>query len=240
MITPIYVLNPKRKSYDFELGAIKEIIRKLRKHPQTKATITNLKIINLSDVRVDPLIVSARRRLAKQVGLLGYQYDYLGSIAKEMGTVGLGIEKPPVERDIGASATLRRFAHLKRSEFGFAIDESRSNPDVNLVFGHICFPILDVTEREMLDWARDYNYSDIMHLIWFCHSPIDGAPCGLCRPCEEKMGSNMGFLLPETAKKRYFKAQKWNFVGKKISRFIKNHQIRHLVRINDKNKGQQG
>ena len=44
---------------------------------------------------------------------------------------------------------------------------------------------------------------DIMENIWFCHTPIDGKPCGLCNPCKTKMESNMEFLLPKKSQKRY-------------------------------------
>ena len=83
VINPIYVLNQKRESRDFELASINKIVRALSKHPGTKAKISPIKIINLEEIDVDPAIVAARRRLMRRVGSLGYQYDYLATLAKQ-------------------------------------------------------------------------------------------------------------------------------------------------------------
>ena len=77
----------------------------------------------------------------------------------------------------------------------------------------------------MLEDFKKWGYEDIMQNVWFCHSPIKGEPCGLCRPCEEKMDSRMSILLPSKAQKRYKKAKKWHFLGKNLSRKIKNLKI---------------
>ena len=59
-----------------------------------------------------------------------------------------------------------------------------------------------ITEQEMLANIRAWGYEDIMAMIWFCHRPIHGKPCGMCHPCQQKM-QGMEFLLPEEAHKRY-------------------------------------
>lgn len=221
-VKPIYVLNPKRKSHNKELAVAKTIIKAVRKHPNTKAEIKNLKIINLSDINVDQNVISARHRIMKKTGIIGYQYDYLATVAKGIGMVGLGIEKDLTNQEDGASAALKRLAKLKLGRYGWIVDQSVSDPDVNLIFGHIIFPIIDMTELEMVEWTKKYGYTEIMSLIWFCHSPIHGQPCGLCRPCEEKINSKMDFLLPEESIKRYLRAKKLKRLGDKPSRAIKN------------------
>lgn len=229
-ITPVYVLNTERQSRDVELSAIKKIISLLSKHPQTKASIAPIKIINLADITVDPEIKTARRSLMKRVGSLGYQYDYLATIAKDLGKVGVGIENSPPAGDTGETTILTTLAKLIHKPYGFVVDQDLSDPEVNLVFGNMFFPIADITEPEMHAWAEQNGYSHIMKLTWFCHSPINGEPCGLCRPCEEKMGSKMEFLLPEESQKRYYKAKKWDFLGERLSRPIKQHRINRLTK----------
>ena len=221
-ICPVYVLNPKRKSNKKELEAAKKIIQALSKHPGTKAKIKKLDIRKLPDIKVDQNFTAARHRIMEKVGLLGYQYDYLATVAKDIGTIGLGIEKDSADHEVGASAALNHLATLKPSKYGHIVDEKKSDPDIYLLFGRIFFPIINTTEVEMVDWAKKYGYTNIMSLTWFCHSPIKNQPCGLCRPCEEKIDSKMGFLLPEEAIKRYNKARKWNHFGGKVSRTIKN------------------
>ena len=210
VINPIYVLNQKRESRDFELASINKIVRALSKHPGTKAKISPIKIINLEEIDVDPAIVAARRRLMRRVGV--------------------GIEYSPPEGDTGETAILTRLTKLVPGTFGLVIDKSSSDSDIDLVFGKMFFPIADITELEMQSWAEKNGYSDIMKLTWFCHSPIDDKPCGLCRPCEEKMGSNMDFLLPEEAKERYYRAKKLSFLGERFSRPLKRHRLKQLRR----------
>ena len=230
IINPIYVLNKKRESRDYELAAIKRIIQALSKHPSTKAGIKPIKIINLEELDVDPTIVAARRRLMKRVGSLGYQYDYLATIAKNHGPIGVGIEYSPPEGDTGETAILTQLTKLVPGTYGLVIDKSTSDSDIKLVFGNMFFPIAEITELEMRDWAEKNGYRDIMKLTWFCHSPIDDKPCGLCRPCEEKMGSNMDFLLPKAAKERYYRAKKLSFLGERFSRPLKRRRLKQLRR----------
>lgn len=226
-ITPIYAFNPQRQSRNQELDAIKKILRLLSNHPATKAILNKLQIVDISKIKINPTIRDARKRLATEVGLPGYgcQYDYLATIAQEFELVGLGIEK--TNYDVAALA-IKKFAQIKKMKYGYVPDLTKSSADVNLVFGHIVFPIIDITEREMLEWVNKNKYQSIMELTWFCHSPVDGYPCGLCRPCEQKMDAGMNFLLPKQAQKRYFKAKKWQMFGKKTSRSIKNLKLRFL------------
>lgn len=42
-----------------------------------------------------------------------------------------------------------------------------------------------------------------MKMIWFCHNPINGKSCGMCRPCQQKMECGMDLLLDNASKKRY-------------------------------------
>lgn len=228
-IEPIYVSNKERKSREYEMKAIDKTFHSLIKHPATKAKILPIKIIELNNIEIDQSIRKARRNLKKKTGL-GYQYDYLATIAKDLGPVGVGIENSPPEGDTGETAILTRLAKLIPGPYGQIVEQKNSDSDVNTVFGNMFFPIADITEPEMQDWAKKNGYDDIMHSTWFCHSPINGSPCGLCPPCEEKMGSEMGFLLPEEAKKRYYKAKKWDFLGEKLSRPIKRWKIKRLTK----------
>lgn len=227
-IVPIYILNPLRHSRDKELDSAKRIINLLSKHPNTKAKFSDIKVIKLSNISIDPRIRDARKRLSKKIGLLGYQYAYLAAVATKYDFVALGIESSPEDTTIGATATLNKYAEFKKTQYGYVVNQPSSLPDVNTVFGHMLFPIIDATEREMLEWIEKHGYEDIMKLTWFCHSPIKGQPCGLCRPCEQKMDSGMECLLPDVAKKRYLKAKKWRILGDRPSRSIKNAKIRLL------------
>ena len=225
-INPIYVLNPKRKSFHNELHAIQKIIDLLKQKPDTKAEITPVQIINLSDIEIDSEIREARQLLSKQIGGLGYQYDYLSSLAKAHGQIGLGLEKAPdTGSDVGAVATIRKNGGLIKKAGFYYLNTQKATPEAKLVFQNMFFPVIDTTEVQMRKNFESWGYHDIMQNTWFCHSPINGQPCGLCRPCEEKMSSDMESLLPPKAQTRYFKAQKLHIFGKSLSRRIKNLTI---------------
>ena len=222
LLQPIYVFNKGRDSREYELGSIKKILKILSSHPDTKAKIAPIRIIDLDNLKIDSEINAARRSLCKKIGHLGWQYDYLATIAKDIGMVGVGIEYSPPEGDTGETEILSNYTRLIPDRlYGFIIDKEASDPAVKTVFEHMFFPIADITEPEMQNWAKENGYDEVMHSTWFCHSPIDNLPCGLCPPCEEKMGSKMEHLLPEESKRRYYRAKKCDVFGRRLSRKIK-------------------
>lgn len=225
-LQPIYVLNPKRASRKYELKAIRKIISKLLKHPGTKAEIKKLKIVNLSRIKINKKVTEARHRLGKKYGEMGWQYDYLVSLTEKIGPVGLGIESNPID---GENVTLQKAVTLKKTRYGYVVDRAKSSEDAATLFGNFFYPILDDTEQFMLSWADKYGYTDILKLIWFCHRPIHGKPCGLCSPCEGKMQAGMEILLPLEARKRYYRAKKMSFFGKNVSHFCKRTIYRVLL-----------
>lgn len=235
-IEPIYIYNEERLSREYEQRAIAKIIQAIVKHPDTKASIVPIKNIELKTIKVDQSIIRARKRLMKKVGRIGTQYDYLATVAKSYGLVGLGLENlRGLGLEDGASLggidkLFINYIKLVPGPYGAKIDTKCSNPDANLLFGNMFYPISEISEPEMIEWAKQYGYEAIMELTWFCHSPINGAPCGLCVPCREKMRSKMDCLLPKEAKNRYFESKKWDFLGKRLSRFVRNYKIRQFMR----------
>ena len=60
----------------------------------------------------------------------------------------------------------------------------------------------------LLEESKEYDdyilvSENVMKKIWFCHAPINGIPCGTCRPCQQKMECKMDFLLPKKSQLRY-------------------------------------
>lgn len=91
----------------------------------------------------------------------------------------------------------------------YILDAAKSSNEGLLVFGNFSFPIIDKYETDMLCNIKEWGYEDVRKEIWFCHRPIHGTPCGLCHPCDVKMESEMEFLLPEAARKRYLLHKKF-------------------------------
>lgn len=88
------------------------------------------------------------------------------------------------------------------------LDKEKSSNEGKLVLGNFRYPIIEKTEKQMLNIIKQEKYEEIMKHIWFCHRPIDGKPCGICHPCCVKVESGMEFLLPQEAIKRYRKSKK--------------------------------
>lgn len=58
------------------------------------------------------------------------------------------------------------------------------------LFGGFHYPLFDMTKLDMEEQAHTGGFSELLELSWFCHEPIDDAPCGICPPCQStiKMG----------------------------------------------------
>ncbi len=65
------------------------------------------------------------------------------------------------------------------------------------------FPSIDTSELDIAEFVKAHGYEQVMRHIWFCYLPLKGRPCGMCRPCQEKMESGMEFLLDEDGRRHY-------------------------------------
>lgn len=200
-IYPVYVLDPTRKSKDLELKRMQQIIEVLNLKPLTKARIHNIEIIHRDSIPADEEITQAYKVISAKTGL-GIQHEWLARLGKirpgmEMGTEG---GDPETNHNL---QTIRDFGTLILEGNTGYLDPDCSSKEGLLVLGWFRFPIITRTEQDMAHLIREWGYEDVMKHIWFCHVPIHGEPCGWCHPCELKIESDMAFLLPESAQKRY-------------------------------------
>lgn len=172
--------------------------------------ILSINYIELEDVRTDESITNAYQTVRKQIPI-GNQYDWLARFAVDHPGIELGIEKPYGEYS-GCVDAIERFGKLKKQDISWIIDSDYSSPELCLLFGNFSFPIIRLTELEMVENIKRWHCESIMKQIWFCHRPIDGKPCGKCRPCQQKMECGMEFLLPLVARKRYRIYKLFHFV----------------------------
>lgn len=203
-IQPIYCCDPSRGSMRKEVETMENIRDALLKKAKLGGITENIlpiKYIRLEEIPKDENITAAYDRLCKSVKL-GSQYEWLARLTKIYPGLEIGIEKPSGEYS-GCVDAIETFGKMKEDSGVRVIDSDRSSEDCNLLFGGFRFPIIDVTEVEMVNNIKQWGYEDIMKMIWFCHSPIKGRPCGICRPCQQKMECNMQFLLPRSSQRRY-------------------------------------
>ena len=200
-VEPIYITGTGRKSAKLELEAMDKILEALRKRPETKAELLPVKVELYKDIPENQEITDAYNKIHEKTHL-GVQHEWLARYAYVHPGLEIGTEAgvPATSHIIDSIET---FGVLIPKDDTFIIDPEKSSKEGMLVLGNFEFPIIDKYESDMLANIKAWGYEDVMSLIWFCHRPIDGKPCGLCHPCAVKMESDMEFLLPEDAQKRY-------------------------------------
>lgn len=203
-IQPVYVLDPNRKSCEYEKKAMKDILNALKRKTETKAKILDIMQIKLGDIPEDKEITEAYEKI-NECTSLGYQHEWLARLSKNIPNMEMCTENAEPENS-RMIKSIKLFAKMNFIEDGVGIiDKANSSKEGNLVLGGFRYPIIKKTENDMLNIIREWHYEDIMKLIWFCHSPINGKPCGICHPCNVKMESHMEFLLSKEAIRRYKK-----------------------------------
>ncbi|MBR0141901.1 MAG: hypothetical protein IJM19_06620 [Ruminococcus sp.] len=205
-IVPVYILDKGRKSRNIEISTMRKILSALRNKKGTQAEIDDVKIINMDKIPLNESITKAFNELSETVKL-GSQYEWIGRLSAVYKGLEIGIEKPHGEYS-GCMTVIQKYGKLIKVNDSYVVDHEQSSETLLLVFGNLSFPICKTTELEMVKNIKSWGYEDIMKMIWFCHTPINGKPCGFCRPCQQKMECNMEWLLPKQAQKRYknFKA----------------------------------
>lgn len=204
-IQPIYLHGDDRHSEPYERKAMETITRMLQERPETRAEFLPLQCVDIRTIEINPEVSAAYHRIREKTGV-GAQMEYLSSYVHDHPGIELGIEKLPIEESHMIHALFDSCKINKGIINGveeFYADPEQSSADGLLMFGGIYLPILEKTEADMLKLVQEWGYLDIMKNVWFCHQPYQGGPCGMCHPCEVKMGAGMEFLLPKAAQKRY-------------------------------------
>lgn len=201
LVVPIYVMDESRKSTQTEIDAMEKMREMLLKHSETIAEIRPIVCYSKKDIEIDPAISSAFRKI-RQLVAVGTQYEWLACLAKKLGRLEIGVEKPNDDYS-GCNEAINKTGGLVECDGTYLVSES-SNEECKLLFGNFSFPIIGKTELEMKAELDSLGtYADIMNSIWFCHVPYNQEPCGVCRPCQQKMECGMASLLPVSAQKRY-------------------------------------
>lgn len=223
IIQPYYI-SDNRKSESFELNAIGEISARLNELQSTKSLIMPLKILKSSEIPEDREITDSYNILRDQV-FMGSQYDWLARFAKCYPGFELCIHK-----DDTAFNVIKTFGNVLKTQNEvssfYILDKSKSTEDLIKVFGNFHFPILDYSKLDMKRIAENKGYESIMDRTWFCHSPINNEPCGICNPCKYAIEEGMDFRFSVKALKRYKFDKKINKL--KIYRYIKSIRKRVL------------
>lgn len=85
----------------------------------------------------------------------------------------------------------------------YIIDIQQHKSDITTIFQNFHFPLIDYTKLSMRDTYKEWDCEDIFNATWFCHTPINGKPCGICSPCRCTIKEGLSERFTKTALLRY-------------------------------------
>lgn len=197
-IEPVYVVNRGRRSYEIELGRVREILATLQDSRRFACTILPLRVVNKEEIPDNEEITLAFNQLNEEAREtlnqdLGPQYEWLARLSTVIPELELCIEAAEPGRLVSRDMIMR------------------GSKTAETLFGNFQLPLFTISEKEMLTNIKKWHCEDIMQRIWFCNHPlINGEPCGLCHPCCIKIESGLEFLLPQAAIDRNLKMRYMN------------------------------
>ncbi len=83
------------------------------------------------------------------------------------------------------------------------INLEKSSKDLITIFQYSIFGISDVSKKDAEVIAREKGWIEIMKKTWFCFTPVNGKPCGICNPCKDAMNEGMEWRMPYISQFRY-------------------------------------
>lgn len=199
-IQPYYVLDEGRPSANIEIQTMEDIKRMIYdKWPYSKNLIKPTILIKINEIKKYEEITFSYNALRKK-SFMGSQYEWLGWLSKNVGNLELCIHK-----DDKAHYFIKNYISEINDVEGcyYKIDSKKCNKDVVNVFGNYNFPILNYTKLDMMKEAENKNFKDIMMHTWFCFTPINNEPCGICNPCKYAIEEGMSFRLSKSALLRH-------------------------------------
>ncbi|MCM2972627.1 hypothetical protein [Larsenimonas suaedae] len=196
-VVPHYIVDLGRASSLRELQAISEVRVALSKiDPDAAERIEPLRITPVSEIPANPELSAAYHRLTQQAHL-GSQYDWLARYAESERIEHL-------ELSVHVDDKAYRFLDGKvvTTDEGIWTFDPRIDTD-EAIFRFFDFPLLNISKTQMKAEAERHGFIDALEKAWFCFTPMDRAPCGLCNPCRYAIEEGMSYRLPPKALRRH-------------------------------------
>ncbi|MGY2001889.1 hypothetical protein [Blastococcus sp. SYSU DS1024] len=183
-VQPIYVIDTGRPSTLFELRAMEAMRAGVLARLPDPSLLAPTACVLASDHLPGPRDAAIGERLRRET-TMGTQYVWLSGPAEALGwsDVELCIER----YESGLSDWQRR-----------VFDEPgqlNGSPESEL-FRFWSFPVIHLTKEEMRQIAQAHGFLDLLLLRWSCFRPLDGKPCGRCRPCRLTHDEGVRFANP--------------------------------------------
>jgi hypothetical protein len=193
-VQPYYVIDRERRSYPVELDRM-ALIRGLVLERYPGARVAPLRIGLRDDLRIDPDITGAWEAIARQTHV-GAQYAWLAQFCRDAGFGDGAVEvcmtrsEPPTPLQGAVFEDVH--APVLRLRAGAA----------QVLFRHYAWPTRHLRKAEMRDRAVAEGFWPILQQSWFCHAPVNGAPCGRCAPCRIARAERDDVVLPRRSRVR--------------------------------------
>ena len=195
-VEPIYIINKSRKSYLYEIEAQKQIIAFLKEKGYGDF-ILPVRYEDFYDIPMkkgweeDFLLANRHCDIVPQFGWLSV---YANQHYKQDGYLEVCQEKLMNGQPSTIETYLAADNHgiVKKDEYGrYIIDKERTTHMRTMrLFGSLAFPVLEITNSEMLQLLQDWHLVEIIHLIRFCDGDMS-EPCGVCTPCRNKIKTGL-------------------------------------------------
>lgn len=200
IIQPYYILAAERLSYKYELSAIRSITSIIRKHPDTKAVLNDVIVVDEKTLAPSEDIHEARLHLTERCQL-GSQYEFIARFAQQYALeVEVGVlftERGKVSKCLGGGSD-----DLLLEENGdyavYKVNQAVVNKDACMIFGRLLFPktLRNITKLDEAEGFKKLGLEAAYKKTWFCHKPILGMPCGKCNPCLDCLAEGMPERVP--------------------------------------------
>jgi 7-cyano-7-deazaguanine synthase len=211
-VQPYYLVDSKyRRSLQYELDAISNIIDDIANHPETRFALKPLIKVIVSDLPPDREISEAYKRVKREIAL-GIQYEWLARFATTHRGIELCLEKEEgghIFNYFNSKGTIEKITDREVSYLVF--DRDKSDRDLYTIFGnyHIPLPLREMTKLDLVGEYKKHGYEKTMLKTWFCHTPVNNEPCGVCNPCKIVVKDGLSFRLSPLALKRHSTEMKY-------------------------------
>ena len=177
-VQPIYIIDSDRKSWMVEIAKLRHISGLIRCHPNYIGLLKPIIIYFSSDFSPDEETLRLYSNVSKVVHI-GEQYLWLAQFCKVQDYTSPNVELCMTKHDPGVT-DLQRILFEDMESGVVTLKDS----DAGRLFSKFSFPLLGTTKIDMWSYGDRYGFGEVLERTWFCHSPLLGKPCGVCRPCK--------------------------------------------------------
>lgn len=199
-VQPVYVCirgHEDRTNWEKEIQAQDKIISMLRQKKETKATLLDPVRLSADSLPKDAAFEAAFDNWYES-GRIPGQLRYLGKLQNLYPELEYCCEGPTLKRRQQGYKKGKLHVFLEEHGFRFKIqkdgsanmDTSKADDELKLLWGGFTFPILGITETDMVIYIKAWGYEDIFRETWTCDYAGD-EPCGVCHNCNTKWASGL-------------------------------------------------